>query len=162
MAEIKRKALFVCLGNSCRSPIAEGVFQKTVNKMAQGHLWEIDSAGIADWNVGYPPTDRSLNTMKKHDVPYHNVGRHITQEDFNNYDFIFGMDESNMKDLNKLAPEGYKAKIFLLGAFDPEGERIIRDPYFDNHDRGFENCYQQVVRSCKGFLEWLAQRNDMS
>ncbi|XP_046962364.1 low molecular weight phosphotyrosine protein phosphatase-like isoform X1 [Vanessa cardui] len=159
MSEDKKKALFVCLGNSCRSPIAEAVFQNTVNKMAMGHLWEVDSAGLADWNVGYSPTDRALNTMRKHGLRYNNVGRQINNEDFNKFDFIFGMDEMNIRDLKSLAPENCKAKVLLLGDFDPEGERIIRDPYFDNHDRGFEKCYEQAVRCSKGFLEQLEKGN---
>ncbi|CAH2102118.1 unnamed protein product [Euphydryas editha] len=157
--EIKRKALMVCLGNSCRSPIAEAVFQHTVNKMGVGHLWEVDSAGIADWNVGYSPTDRAMSTIRKYGLRYKNLGRQITTEDFNKFDFIFGMDEKNISDLRSMAPENCKAKIYLLGEFDPEGERIIRDPYFDKDDRGFDKAYEQAVRCAKGFLEQLETEN---
>ncbi|CAG4977792.1 unnamed protein product [Parnassius apollo] len=154
-ANDKRKALFICLGNICRSPIAEGVFQKTVNDMGIGDHWEIDSAAIGGWHVGNPPDWRALDTMKKHNVPYNNSARQITSEDFSYYDFIFGMDESNMKDLNKRAPKGSKAKLLLFGDFDPQGDRIIRDPYYDSDSKGFEKCYQQAVRCSKGFLDQL-------
>ncbi|XP_013177191.1 PREDICTED: low molecular weight phosphotyrosine protein phosphatase-like [Papilio xuthus] len=156
MSTEKKKALFICLGNICRSPIAEGVFQKTVNDMGLGDEWEIDSAAIGGWHVGNSPDWRALDTMKKHGVPYNNCARQIISEDFNHYDFIFGMDETNMKDLKTRAPRGSKAKLLLFGDFDPQGDRIIRDPYYDSDSAGFEKCYQQSVRCSKGFLERLA------
>ncbi|XP_063824221.1 low molecular weight phosphotyrosine protein phosphatase 1-like isoform X1 [Ostrinia nubilalis] len=159
MSKEKKKALFICLGNICRSPIAEGVFQKTVNDMNIGDYWEIDSAAIGSWHVGNPPDWRALDTMKKHRVPYNNTARQVMEvivtEDFNHYDFIFGMDDQNMKDLNKRAPKGSRAKLLLFGEFDSQGERIIRDPYYDSDAKGFEKCYEQSVRCAKGFLEYL-------
>ncbi|OWR53482.1 acid phosphatase isoenzyme [Danaus plexippus plexippus] len=152
MSGQKKKALFICLGNICRSPIAEGVFRKIADD-----TWEIDSAAIGGWHVGNPPDWRALDTMKKHDVPYNNCARQISTKDFNEYDFIFGMDEENMRDLNRKAPKGSKAKLFLFGDFDPEGDRIIRDPYYDSDSKGFEKCYEQCVRCSHGFLEQLAQ-----
>ncbi|CAH0405230.1 unnamed protein product [Chilo suppressalis] len=153
MSSEKKKALFICLGNICRSPIAEGVFQKTVDDMKMGDQWEIDSAAIGSWHVGNPPDWRALDTLKKHGVPYDNCARQITTEDFSYYDYIFGMDEANMRDLNKRAPKGSKAKLLLFGDFDSEGDRIIRDPYYDSDSTGFEKCYQQSCRCSKGFLE---------
>ncbi|XP_075975396.1 low molecular weight phosphotyrosine protein phosphatase-like [Anticarsia gemmatalis] len=155
MEQDKKKILFVCYGNSCRSPIAEGVFRKTVNKMNIGDQWEIDSAALGDYHVGKPPTWRAMDTLKKHDVRYNGIARQIVIEDFYYFDYIFGMDEYNMSELNDLAPEGSKAKLSLFGEFDPQGERIIRDPYFDNHSKGFEKCYEQTVRCSKGFLDSL-------
>ncbi|KAJ2942312.1 hypothetical protein O0L34_g15860 [Tuta absoluta] len=157
MSAEKKKALFICLGNICRSPIAEGVFQKTVSDAGLADQWEIDSAAIGSWHVGNPPDWRALDTMKNHNVPYTNTARQITKEDFNHYDFIFGMDNENMRDLNKRAPKGSKAKLLLFGDFDPQGDRIIRDPYYDSDAIGFEKCYQQSVRCSQGFLEKLAQ-----
>ncbi|KOB65326.1 Primo-1 [Operophtera brumata] len=141
MSADKRKALFICLGNICRSPIAEGVFQKTVNDLNLGEQWEIDSAAIGGWHVGNPPDWRALDTMKKHNVPYNN---HARQE--------------NMRDLKRKAPKGSTAKLLLFGDYDPEGDRIIRDPYYDSDSKGFEKCYQQSVRCSKGFLEHLENK----
>ncbi|KAL4716888.1 hypothetical protein ACJJTC_012699 [Scirpophaga incertulas] len=106
----KKKALFICLGNICRSPIAEGVFQKTVADMNVTDQWEIDSAAIGSWHVGNPPDWRAIDTMKRHGVPYNNCARQIVAEDFHNFDYIFGMDEANMKDLKRKAPKDCKAK----------------------------------------------------
>ncbi|XP_072942038.1 low molecular weight phosphotyrosine protein phosphatase-like [Epargyreus clarus] len=161
MAETKKKALFICLGNTCRSPIAEGVFQKTVNERNLGDHWEIDSAAIQDWHVGDPPNWRSLDTMNNHNVPYNynNTARQLVSQDFYYYDYILGMDESNMWDLNRKAPEGTKAKLLLFGDFDPQGDRIIRDPYCDSDNKGFEKCYQQSVRCSQGFLDEVEKGN---
>ncbi|XP_026331666.1 low molecular weight phosphotyrosine protein phosphatase-like, partial [Hyposmocoma kahamanoa] len=78
MSDEKKKVLFVCLGNTCRSPIAECVFQKTVKELGQADQWEIDSAAIADWHVGDTPNWRSLATLQNFDVPYNNnVARQV-------------------------------------------------------------------------------------
>ncbi|GBP40159.1 Low molecular weight phosphotyrosine protein phosphatase [Eumeta japonica] len=148
----------LCIRNICRSPIAEGVFQKVVNERNQGDNWEIDSAAIGGWHVGYPPDDRALQTMKKHQVNYNNTARQIVSEDFMTFDYIFGMDESNIKDLKKRAPKHCKAQILLFGDFDPQGDRIIRDPYYDSDSKGFEKCYEQSLRCSEGFLEHLAKQ----
>ncbi|XP_050669613.1 low molecular weight phosphotyrosine protein phosphatase-like, partial [Leptidea sinapis] len=103
----KKKVLFICLGNICRSPIAEGVFRKVVNDLNKGNL--------------------------------------ITRDDFNYYDYIFGMDEENKKSLNSKAAKGSKAKLLLFGNFDPEGDRIIRDPYYDSDSAGFEQVFSKPV-----------------
>jgi low molecular weight phosphotyrosine protein phosphatase len=102
--------------------------------------------------VGKSPDHRALATMKKFDVPYNNKARQIKKEDFSKYDYIFGMDTENMEDLKERAPSNSKAKLLMLGDFDPEGDRIIRDPYYDRGSEGFDKCYEQCVRSCAAFL----------
>lgn len=77
----------------------------------------------------------------------------IKTEDFKHFDYIFGMDDDNIDDLNSMKPKDGKAKILLLGDFDPQGERIIRDPYYDQGSEGFEKCYVQCVRCCTDFLK---------
>ncbi|XP_055315809.1 low molecular weight phosphotyrosine protein phosphatase 1-like [Sitodiplosis mosellana] len=153
----QKKALFICLGNICRSPIAEAVFIDEVKKAGEESKWEIDSAAIGSWHVGRSPESRAQATMKKHNLAYNNKARQIKTPDFKKYDYIFGMDEENIADLKERCPKDGTAKILMLGDFDPEGDRIIRDPYYDGGSEGFEKCYQQAVRSCKGFLEKVAQ-----
>ncbi|XP_077290631.1 low molecular weight phosphotyrosine protein phosphatase 1-like [Arctopsyche grandis] len=148
-----KKALFICLGNICRSPIAEGVFIKTVKDSGQADKWEIDSAALGSWHVGNHPDYRALDVMKSHHVQYSNRARQIKENDFHHYDFIFGMDEENMRELKRRSPKNSKAQLLMLGDFDPEGDRIIRDPYYDDDSHGFEKCYQQSTRCCKVFLE---------
>lgn len=91
--------------------------------------------------------------MKNHNLAYHNKARKIKTEDFKKFDYIFGMDDENMDDLNGMKPTDSNAKLLLLGEFDPEGERIIRDPYYDRGSAGFEKAYQQSIRCCEAFLD---------
>ncbi|KAJ1521590.1 hypothetical protein ONE63_003241 [Megalurothrips usitatus] len=149
----EKKILCICLGNICRSPIAEAVFAKLIKDRKLDGKWSVDSAALGPWHVGNSPDRRALSTLKKHNVPYDQCARQITKDDFETFDYIFGMDNENMSALNKKAPKNSKAELLLLGSFDPEGDRIIRDPYYDDDDAGFEKCYQQCMRSCAAFLD---------
>lgn len=91
--------------------------------------WQVDSAAIESWHVGNRPNPRAVEIMEKYSLAYDNRARQITIADFYNFDYIFGMDDFNIEDLNSLKPDDSNARILLLGDFDPEGERIIRDPY---------------------------------
>ncbi|XP_063709553.1 low molecular weight phosphotyrosine protein phosphatase 1-like [Culicoides brevitarsis] len=153
MVNDKKSVLFICLGNICRSPLAEAVFLKQINDKGIAGNFNVDSAAIGSWHIGKRPDHRAIKTMENHNLPYDNRCRQITKEDFNKFDFIFGMDDENMSDLKRLAPKGSSAKLFLLGEFDPNKERIIRDPYYDDGSEGFEKCYEQCVRCCAAFLE---------
>lgn len=103
----------------------------TIKKAGVSDEWEVDSAAIGGWHVGNPPDHRALSTMKKHDLPYTNRARQIKSKDFEEFDYIFGMDEENMDDLASRAPKGSKAKLLMLGDFGlPKAERIIEDPYY--------------------------------
>ncbi|KAI4454523.1 low molecular weight protein tyrosine phosphatase [Holotrichia oblita] len=105
------------------------------------------------WHVGNLPDQRAMNTLRHHNIAYNNRARQIHDDDFHIFDFIFGMDENNISNLKEDAPQNSKAKIILLGDFDPQGDRIIKDPYYDSGSSGFEKCYQQCIRCCTSFLE---------
>lgn len=91
--------------------------------------------------------------MKKHNLEYSNKARQIKSQDFKKFDYIFGMDNENMDELADLNPKDGTAKLLLLGDYDPKGEKIIRDPYYDNDSKGFEKAYEQSVRCCEAFLK---------
>ncbi|TMS12573.1 Low molecular weight phosphotyrosine protein phosphatase [Larimichthys crocea] len=149
-----RSALFVCLGNICRSPIAEAVFRKMATEGGVVDKWRIDSAATSTYEIGNPPDHRGQACMKRHDVPMRHVARQVTKEDFMNFEYILCMDESNLSDLNRKAKsvKNSRAKVELLGSYDPQKQRIIKDPYYGS-DEDFEKVYEQCVRCCKAFLE---------
>jgi low molecular weight phosphotyrosine protein phosphatase len=132
-------ALFVCLGNICRSPIAEAVFLHIIKERGVSEEWKVDSAGLGGWHSGNMPDPRARATLANHDIQYSNTARQIEPEDYLEYDYIFGMDNNNISGLKRDLPPNSKAKIFLLGDFDPQGEKIIRDPYYVS-----ENCNQFI------------------
>lgn len=115
--------------------------------------FNIDSAAIGGWHIGKSPDRRALETMKKHNLEYSNKARQLKKDDFKKFDYIFGMDHENMSDLEDMKPSDGTAKLLLLGDFDPQGEKIIRDPYYDNSSDGFEKAFVQSVRCCENFLQ---------
>jgi low molecular weight phosphotyrosine protein phosphatase len=157
----KNSALFICLGNICRSPIAEAVFREVVKERKVEDQWIIDSAATGNWHLGGSPDDRAMRVLESNGINYSHVVRQIGDSDFEEFEWIFGMDEKNIADIKGVAPPGYKGKILLLGSFDPEGETIIRDPYFDgsNDIKGFVKCYEQCVRDCNAFLDHVMGGN---
>ncbi|KAK3612494.1 hypothetical protein CHS0354_024464 [Potamilus streckersoni] len=160
MESIPRKSvLFICLGNICRSPTAEAVLQHLLSQSGKLSEWKVDSAAIADWNVGKTPDDRTMQILKKNGIrDYQHIARQVCGDDFRVFEYILGMDKENMSALEDLKPINSKAKLKLLGEFDPQKELIIKDPYVDGNPSGFENTYKQCVRSCKGFLDYC-ERN---
>jgi low molecular weight phosphotyrosine protein phosphatase len=129
------------------------VFLNVLEEQGKLNEWTVDSAALGSWHVGGEIDRRARKILQNHGINYSHRVRQITRDDFNKFDFIFGMDEDNMRALNKEKPPGSKAQLNLLGSYDPEGESIIRDPYYDSNSDGFEKCYQQCVRSCRAFVE---------
>ncbi|KAM5228206.1 low molecular weight phosphotyrosine protein phosphatase-like [Ctenodactylus gundi] len=149
-----KSVLFVCLGNICRSPIAEAVFKKLVTEQNISANWKIDSAATHLHEVGNPPDCRGQRCMENHGVPMSHVARQVTEEDFTTFDYILCMDENNLRDLNIKSNQvkNCKAKTELLGSYDPQKQLIINDPYHGD-DSDFELVYQHCGRCCKAFLE---------
>uniref|UniRef100_A0A671FPF2 Low molecular weight phosphotyrosine protein phosphatase n=1 Tax=Rhinolophus ferrumequinum TaxID=59479 RepID=A0A671FPF2_RHIFE len=133
MAErVPKSVLFVCLGNICRSPIAEAVFRKLVTDQNVSDAWTVDSGAVSDWNVGRSPDPRAVSCLRNHGIDTAHKARQVTKEDFATFDYILCMDESNLRDLTRKSNQvkNSKAKIELLGSYDPEKRLIIEDPYY--------------------------------
>ncbi|KYM97542.1 PREDICTED: low molecular weight phosphotyrosine protein phosphatase-like [Cyphomyrmex costatus] len=151
----KKKVLMICLGNICRSPIAEAVFQNEVNKRGLQDYWKVESAAIIGFHVGKKPDNRALDTLMKNGITdYSHKARQIELSDFYIYDWIFGMDQENIKDLINRRPNlDCRAKVELLGSYNPSETIIIRDPYYDSGSAGFQKAYDQCVTCITAFLD---------
>lgn len=158
-AGANHSVLFVCLGNICRSPIAEAVFKNLVKKKNCEKDWHVDSAATSRYEIGSPPDRRGLKVMKRHGLASNHRARQITHGDYHDFEYILCMDESNLADLKHMAPQGqFKAVINMLGTFDSEGPDIIQDPYYGD-DRDFQQTYEQCLRACEGFLSHVNNQN---
>ncbi|XP_005914591.1 low molecular weight phosphotyrosine protein phosphatase isoform X2 [Haplochromis burtoni] len=127
-----KSVLFVCLGNICRSPIAEAVFRKMATDGGIVDQWIIDSGATSDWNLGSLPDARGLACLRKHGIDTDHRARQVTKEEFMSFEHILCMDESNLSDLKRKSKsvKDYTAKIELLGSYDPQKQLIIQDPYY--------------------------------
>src|SRR5215210_6213664 len=115
------RLLFVCLGNICRSPTAEGVMRHVLREQGLEDRMEIDSAGTGGWHVGAPPDERATEAAQRREIVLDGAARKFSPGDFEDFDLILAMDESNRRDLVALAPdEDSRAKVRLLREFDPD------------------------------------------
>ena len=149
----RRSILFVCTGNICRSPTAEGVF-RTLAKKAGLEL-RIESAGVGDWHVGQPPDDRAQHHAKGrgYDLSAQRA-RQVRQRDFDDFDLILAMDRGHLRALERMAPPRHRAKIRL---FAPE--RDVPDPYYGGPE-GFERVLDLVETQCRSLLAELGSSRE--
>ncbi|KXS18207.1 LMWPc-domain-containing protein [Gonapodya prolifera JEL478] len=155
--------LFLCLGNICRSPMAEAVFTDVVQKRGLADRFRIDSCGTGGYHIGEAPDSRSTATCNKHGVKVNHKARRLSNQDYSQFDWILCMDEHNLRDAESRRPAGdaaKRAKLSLFGAFDPQGRRIIEDPYYGGQE-GFETNFQQVTRCSDGFLAHLGFKSPL-
>lgn len=153
MLKMKNKVLFVCLGNICRSPMAEGIFLDLIEKKEIFDDFFVDSAGTGAYHVGELPDNRMRETAYSHGILLKSRARQFVKEDFNEFDYILAMDESNFKNIMKLQPKNPRAKVILMRDFDKEvkNDKNVPDPYYGGI-HGFEEVYQILTRSNKKFL----------
>lgn len=146
--------LFVCLGNICRSPLAEGAFRGLVKEAGLEGRFEVDSAGTSGYHDGEGPDPRTVEVARRRGITLDGVSRRITAADLRRFDFILAMDGDNLSELERLAGRaGIDAPIRLLREYDPEadGDMEVPDPYFGGA-RGFERVQDIVERSCEALL----------
>jgi protein-tyrosine phosphatase len=146
------KILMVCLGNICRSPLAEGILKHKADKA--GLNWIIDSAGTSGWHAGELPDARSIDIAKKHgvDITYQR-SRKFSPYDIEQFDIIYAMDTSNYRDLIKYTQtkaEREKIKI-ILNELYPNENRSVPDPYYD--DNGFEDVFEMLDKACDEIIK---------
>lgn len=145
-----KKILFVCMGNICRSPMAEAMFRDAFQKEGNG-TFEVDSAATSRWEVGNPPHHGTQQLLAEHSISTKGMrARQVTTDDFYTADYIIGMDRENVSDLQTMAPEGTNDKIYLyLDRVSGYAGKDIPDPWYTGD---FEETYQLIQ---KGLNEWL-------
>lgn len=151
------KILMVCLGNICRSPLAEGILASKL----PSELFQVDSAGTGSWHVGHSPDKRSISTAKKNGLDICNQkGRQFSRADFDTFDYIFVMDNSNYNDVIHLAQnEAHKNKVqLILNAIFPDENVDVPDPYYGMAN-GFDQVYQMLDDACEVIAKMLIAKH---
>lgn len=149
-----QKVLFVCLGNICRSPVAEGIMLYLVQEGGHQKKWHIDSAGTAGYHIGEAPDPRTIRNAKKNGVDLSALrARKFSVADFDAFDRIYVMDESNYHNVISLTknPEHHKKVDLLLNLSHPGKGLPVPDPYYGN-EQNFEEVFQLVYAACKKLL----------
>jgi protein-tyrosine phosphatase len=156
------RLLFVCLGNICRSPTAEGVMVHRVRERGLEDEVELDSAGTGGWHVGAAPDERSASAASARGIKLSGSARRVEPGDFGRFDLVLAMDSENYAEIERLAPnEEARGKLRMLREFDPEavaaGDLDVPDPYYGGPE-GFDDVIDLVTRACEGLLEQIVQR----
>lgn len=153
------RILFVCMGNICRSPSAEGVFRSLLAARAPQLAVEIDSAGTHDYHVGEPPDDRTIAAARRRGIDLASLrARTVRDGDFDYYDLILAMDEQNLRELRRRAPAARHDRIRLMMEFVPSGAvRAVPDPYYGG-PQGFEQVLDLLEEASEGLLQALLSR----
>lgn len=155
------RILFVCLGNICRSPLAEGVFRHHVERAGLGSHFEIGSAGTGDWHAGDPPDRRMCAAARARGVDITGQrARQLVASDLQRHDLILAMDRENQRNIRALA-NGRHDHVVLFRSFDPEPEAgEVPDPYYGGEE-GFAHVYEIVDRTSRALLEHLRRERGL-
>ncbi len=166
MTENTISVLFVCLGNICRSPLAEAVFRQTVADAGLASRFRIDSAGTSGYHDGEPPDARTREVAARRGVEVRGSSRRVTEADVHDFDYVVAMDADNLREVEGLmaraGADGSGPQAHLLREFDSsaDGDLEVPDPYFGG-PQGFDIVHDLVERSARGLLEHLQRRHDL-
>ena len=151
------RILFVCMGNICRSPLAEALFQNLLERRGLQSGYMVASAGTGNWHVGDPADGRMRATARRHGIELRGRAQQVSPQDFDRFDLMLAMDRANLSQLGRMArDDSDRARIRLLREFDPQAgaDLDVPDPYFGGAD-GFERVYEMVARACEHLLREL-------
>lgn len=154
--------LFVCLGNICRSPLAEGVLRSLSGEAGLDGRIRVDSAGTGAWHVGEPPDPRSREVARRNGITLEGSARQVVPDDGESFDWILAMDRSNLRRLEEMGAGAAGARLHLLREFDPraDDDREVPDPYYGG-EGGFDRVYEMIDRSCRALLERIRDEHGL-
>lgn len=152
----QHRLLFVCLGNICRSPMAEGVFRRVAEEEGVAELFELDSAGMGDWHVGQAPDTRAQKAARNRGMDISGQrARQVTRDDYGRFDLLLAMDNSNYDELLGLAPKAELHKVRLFLDFAPQaGTQDVPDPFYGGSE-GFDHALDLIEAASRGLLAEL-------
>ena len=149
--------LFVCLGNICRSPLAEAIFNHKVEKKGFADRFKADSAGTSNYHIGEPPDKRTISNALKNGVTIQHRGRQVKVMDFEHYDYVFAMDNSNLESITRLSNGSARAKIDLIRTYDPVSKGgEVPDPYYGG-EKGFQEVFEMLDRTIEHLITELTK-----
>ena len=152
------KVLFVCLGNICRSPMAEAIFRDMVKKNNLADRIEVDSAGTGNWHVGNPPHEGTRKILDREKISYEGMAaRQVSENDWDDFDYIIAMDDDNMANLDKLRTADVTTAK-LMDFIEDAPEDNVPDPYFTGD---FDYTYKLVTAGCENLLDYILEKNDL-
>jgi len=157
------RVVFVCLGNICRSPMAEAIFRRYVEEAGLASHITVDSAGTGDWHIGHPPHHGTRQILSTHQISYEGIqARQIAREDMTDSHYIIAMDDQNMRDLEKVyayAEGENRPHIGRLLDYAANTQlREVPDPYYTGN---FEETYELVTDGCRGLLQYIIEQEDL-
>jgi protein-tyrosine phosphatase len=152
------KILFVCLGNICRSPVAEAIFKHKIKEKDLQNHFIADSCGTANYHVGDLPDHRSIRNTGKNGVQIDHLGRQLKEADLDNFDLVLAMDESNRRNILLLSNASLnKEKIKLMREFDPLGDGDVPDPYYGG-EKDFQLVFDILHRSIENLIDAIKDK----
>ncbi len=156
------RVCFVCLGNICRSPTAEGVMRHLLEQEGLSAEVEVDSAGTAAYHSGEPPDRRAAAAARARGITVGGAARQFQKPDWERFDYVLAMDRDNFDDLRQSAPARHHEKLFLLRQFDPGSptHASVPDPYYGGND-GFEEVLDLCEAACRGLIGHLRERHGL-
>jgi protein-tyrosine phosphatase len=161
MSDAQRvRVLFVCMGNICRSPTAQGVFRNLLQREGLEAVIETDSAGTHAYHVGEPPDRRAQVTALRRGIDLSDLrARRVEPEDFDDFEYILAMDQDNYHNLSRVCPRGAERKLVLLMDYAPTMRtREVPDPYYGG-ESGFERVFDMVEAAAEGLLAEIRRRS---